>query len=122
MNVESAVDNYPVQALATAEIVPIAVVYLWHRLGDEGLDDKVRIVNLVHDSAPSEIHPDAQEDFKRLSKQAFTHDVYNYLDKVYGFQFDKVPLGIGLKIGEHWGEGPEEAWDIYRDGREIKRK
>jgi DNA polymerase I-like protein with 3'-5' exonuclease and polymerase domains len=122
VNVESAVDNYPVQALATAEIVPIAVVYLWHRIGAEGLDERIRIVNLVHDSAPSEIHPEAQQDFKRLSKQAFTHDVYNYLSKVYGFEFDKVPLGIGLKIGEHWGEGPEESWDIYRDGREVKRK
>jgi DNA polymerase I len=122
VNVESAVDNYPVQALATAEIVPIAVVYLWHRLAENGLQDRVRIVNLVHDSAPSEIHPSAVEEFKELAKQSFTHDVYNYLSKVYGLEFDRVPLGIGLKIGEHWGEGPEEAWDIYRDGRVIKRK
>ncbi len=122
VNVESAVDNYPVQALATAEIVPIAVVYLWHRIGDEGLDEFIRIVNLVHDSSPAEVHPDHTEDLKRLAKQAYTHDVYNYLSKVYELEFDRVPLGIGLKIGEHWGEGPEEAWDIYRDGREIKRK
>jgi hypothetical protein len=76
VNVESAVDNYPVQALATAEIVPVAVVYLWHRLAENGLQDRVRIVNLVHDSAPSEIHPSAAEEFKELAKQSFTHDVY----------------------------------------------
>ncbi len=122
VNVESAVDNYPVQALATAEIVPVAVVYLWHRIAAKRLDSRIRIVNLVHDSAPSEIHPDVVEEFKELAQQAFTHDVYNYLDKVYGLQFDRVPLGIGLKIGTHWGTGKEESWDIYRDGRVVKRK
>lgn len=122
VNVESAVDNYPVQALATAEIVPIAVVYLWHRIAERNLVDLIRIVNLVHDSAPSEIHPSAVEAFKEIAQQAFTHDVYHFLDTVYDFQFDRVPLGIGLKIGEHWGEGTEESWDIYRDGRVIKRK
>jgi len=122
VNVESAVDNYPVQALATAEIVPIAVVYLWHRIAERGLSDSIRIVNLVHDSAPAEIHPASVEVFKQLAQQAFTHDVYHYLDTVYDLQFDKVPLGIGLKIGSHWGAGQEESWDIYRDGRVIKRK
>lgn len=122
VNVESAVDNYPVQALATAEIVPIAVVYLWHRIAERNLQDKIRIVNLVHDSAPSEIHPEAVGAFKELAQQAFTHDVYHYLDTVYDMQFDRVPLGIGLKIGTHWGTGKEESWDIYRSGWVVKRK
>lgn len=122
-NVESVVCNYPVQALATAEIVPIAVVYLWHRLREAGIEDKVVLVNMVHDSAPCEVHPDAVEQFTALVKRCFTADVYIYLSKVYGFDWDsRVPLGVGLKIGERWGSGEENSWDIYRDGREIKRK
>lgn len=122
VNCETAVDNYPIQALATAEIVPIATVYLWHRLPEYGIADKVAIVNLVHDSAPSEVHPDAVEQFTQLVKRAFTADVYHYLEKVYRLKFDKVPLGVGLKVGTHWGTGNEQSWDIWADGREIKRK
>jgi len=122
VNVETNVSNYPVQALATAEIIPIAAVYLWHRLRAAGLADKVFIVNMVHDSVPSEVHPDAVEEFTQLVKRCFTLDVYEYLSEVYGFQFDRVPLGVGIKIGDRWGAGKEQAFDIYRDGREVKRK
>lgn len=122
VNCETAVDNYPIQALATAEIVPIAVVYLWHRLPEYGLLDKVALVNMVHDSVPCEVHPDAVEQFTLLAKRAFTSDVYAYLQAVYGMDFAKVPLGVGLKIGEHWGEGKERSWDIFKDGTEIQRK
>lgn len=122
VNAETAIDNYPIQALATAEIVPVAIVYLWHRIREAGLEDKIKIVNTVHDSVPCEIHPDAAEGFKRLAKQAFTADTYHYMSRVYGIEFDRVPLGVGVKIGPAWGQGPEEAWDIYRSGHEVKRK
>jgi DNA polymerase I-like protein with 3'-5' exonuclease and polymerase domains len=122
VNCETNVNNYFIQALATAEIVPIAVVYLWHRLAERGLQDSVRIVNMVHDSAPCELHPDAAGAFEVLVKQVFTHDVYHYLRHVYGMKFDKVPLGVGLKIGSHWGTGPETSFDIYSNGHEVKRK
>lgn len=121
VNVKSAVYNYPVQSLATAEIIPIAMVYFWHRLRDEGLEEQVFIVNTVHDSLPMEVHPDAIDAAKVLAKQCFTRDVYNYLEKVYKLKFT-VPLGVGLKAGEHWGEGKEESYDIYPDGREVRRK
>lgn len=121
INAESTIYNYPIQALATAEIIPIAIVYLWHRIRERSLEDKIIIVNTVHDSAPCEVSPDAQEEFLELSKQCFTTDVYNYLDKVYGIDFD-VPLGIGLKIGSHWGTGKEIAYNVYKDGREIRVK
>lgn len=122
VNCENAVDNYDIQDLATGEIVPIAVVYLWHRLREAGIDELAKIVNLVHDSAPTEVHPSVKEQYKSIAKHAFTHDVYQYLSRIYGIEFDRVPLGVGIKIGEHWGEGTEESYDIYRDGREVKRK
>jgi hypothetical protein len=68
VNVTTAVCNYPVQALATAEIIPIALVYLWHRIGAEGLDGFMRIVNTVHDSCPTEVHPDHIGDFRYVGE------------------------------------------------------
>lgn len=120
---EAAINNYPIQALATAEIMPIATVYLWHRLREAGLEDKVKLINVVHDSIPCEVHPDAVEPFTALIKRCFTADVYNYLLKVYGFRWDtRIPLGVGLKVGTHWGSGSERSWDIYSDGKEVTRK
>ena len=120
-NVTTAVYNYPVQAFATAEIIPIAIVYLWHRIREEGLEDRIRLVNTVHDSVVAEIAPGHEDDFRRLAIQAFTRDVYAYLERVYGYEF-KVPLGAGVKIGPRWGAGDEATFNVYRDGREERIK
>lgn len=121
VNAKHSVFNYPVQSLATAEIIPIAIVYFWHRMPEAGLLDYVHLVNTIHDSVPMEVHPDHIEPAKLLAKRAFTRDVYEYLRRVYRMEFN-VPLGVGMKAGEHWGEGPEESYDIYPDGHEVRRK
>lgn len=120
-NVKHSVFNYPVQSLATAEIIPIAIVYFWHRMPEAGLTNYVHLVNTIHDSVPMEVHPDYVQEAQLLSKRTFTLDVYEYLRRVYKIEFN-VPLGVGMKAGEHWGEGPEESYDIYPDGREVRRK
>lgn len=120
VNVGSAVYNYPIQALATAEIIPVALVYLWHRLRERNLEDRVRIVNTVHDSAPCEVHPSAVGEFTALVKQCFTTDVYNYLERVYRMDF-RVPLGCGIKIGEHWSEGEEVTYNVWKTGRQTRK-
>lgn len=121
LNVKTAVYNYPVQALATAEIIPVAIVYLWHRLAEAGLEDKAYLVNTIHDSVVMEVHPDYLEQVKEIAMQAFTTDVYNYLRVVYGLEFN-VPLGIGMKAGTHWGTGKESAFNIWPDGRKEQVK
>lgn len=119
-NVKNQVANYPIQALATAEIVPVANVYLWHMSRELIEKDLVLFVNTVHDSGISEIDPEVQEEYTEMAKIAYTTEVYRYLDIVYGLTFD-LPLGVGVSAASHWGEGPENAWDIYPDGRERKR-
>lgn len=105
-NVTTSVYNYPIQALATAEIIPIALVFLWHRLRATGLSAKVRMVNTVHDSVVCEIAPDVQDEYRQLAQECFTTDVYTYLKKVYNMDFN-VPLGANTNIASHWGEGKE---------------
>jgi len=116
VNVKRAVSNYPVQALATAEIIPVAITCLWHRL--RGRDD-VRMVNTVHDSIVLEVHPDAIDYVRQESIKAFGEDVYEYLDKIYDYEF-KVPLGCGVTVGTHWSEGKEESYNIWPNGKVEK--
>jgi DNA polymerase I-like protein with 3'-5' exonuclease and polymerase domains len=119
VNVSTSVCNYPVQAFATAEIIPVAVVYFWHRLGDHKDKDKILPVNTIHDSIICEVHPKAQETFKELAMVSFTSDVYEYLRAVYNFDVGPsgIPLGVGISLGSHWSTGEEEAWNVFADGR-----
>lgn len=90
--------NYPVQSLATAEIVPIAVTYLWYVMADM----QAFLCNTVHDSVVFETPVEEVEAMYELCNWAFLDAVYAYLELVYGLQFN-VPLGLGFTVGTHWG-------------------
>jgi DNA polymerase I-like protein with 3'-5' exonuclease and polymerase domains len=121
VNVTASIYNYPVQCLATAEIIPIALVFLWHRIRAAGFEEGIRLVNTVHDSVAAELAAEHVAWFEQASVQAFTTDVYRYIDTVYGLKFD-LPLGAGVKVGAHLGEGKEKAIDVYPDGKIVTRK
>jgi DNA polymerase-1 len=101
--------NYPIQSLATAEIIPIAVVYLWHRIRAQG--SEIELINTVHDSAIAEIPPGEEEMWQRLSVQAFTLDVYDFLENVYKIDFD-VPLGVESGAGSRWNSEDTESIEL----------
>lgn len=90
--------NYPVQSLATAEIVPIAVTYLWHIMRD--MD--TFLSNTVHDSVVWEAPEEELEEMYEKCNWAFLDAVYEYLEQVYQLKFN-VPLGLGFTVGTHWG-------------------
>lgn len=100
--------NYPVQSLATAEIIPIALRFMWQRIHAEGL--RMIIVNTIHDSIIVEVPPDEIDDFTRLSRQCLIDDVYPYLEQVYGIKLS-VPLGCGVSVSDNWSEGEEEKYE-----------
>jgi DNA polymerase I-like protein with 3'-5' exonuclease and polymerase domains len=108
--------NYPVQGFATGEIIPIALIYFWHRTRDM----RVRIFSTIHDSIAAKVHKDEVDLLKKVAKQCLTYDVYEFLERVYHYKFH-VPLGLGFKVGTHWGTGKEEKWDVWPDGREVER-
>lgn len=103
VNVGNAVYNYPIQSLATAEIIPIAIVFLWHMIHAEGLQNKIKLINTVHDSVVVELDPAVVTQYKRIAEECFTTRVYDYLKRVYSLDFN-VPLGCETKIGKFWGE------------------
>lgn len=117
VNCGTQVSNYPIQGLATAEIIPIALRYFWDRTRGYRDAGQLLVVNTVHDSVQCEIDAAIVDDIRQVAKRAFTLDVYEYLERIYGLRFD-VPLGCGIKVGKFLGEGTEVSYNVYRDGRE----
>lgn len=99
--------NFPIQGLATAECIPIALTYMWHHLPESGIE----IVNTVHDSIIAEVRPDMVEVWKALCIEAMTFAVYRILESLYHYKLE-VPLGIGTKIGNYWGDGIEQTFQV----------
>lgn len=129
INCATSVYNYPIQGFATAEIIPIAVASFRQRIAeaeDSGLikPGDIVILNTVHDSIICDIAASALDVWKDIARQAFTMDVYAYLRNVYNYDFDLVPLGVGMNYGTHWADkaNAEEEWDVYPTGRMVKRK
>ena len=102
--------NYPVQNLATAEIVPIAIVALYRRCKE--LDIDVKFVNTIHDSIICYVRSDIGTivRFREAAEWAFTTAVYEHLSMMYGMEFN-VPLGMEMVIGDHWNQGTESVYD-----------
>ena len=104
--------NYPVQAFATAEIIPIALAAFWHRLRNSNLS--MFIVNTVHDSIIVELPESEVESFHELAQQCLIEDIYPYLEKVYDVKLT-VPLGVGVMTGTHWGSKNETVYNAREE-------
>jgi DNA polymerase-1 len=98
--------NYPVQSLATADIIPLTLVLLWHRI--EHLP--CFIVNTIHDSIILEFDENCLDSLMESVIECYTIDVYRMLRSIYGIKFD-IPLGVEWKSAEHWGEGKGALYD-----------
>lgn len=96
-----AICNYPVQSLATAEIIPIALVYMWHMLRARGA--RTTIINTVHDSVVAEVPEEEVQLFTDLARLCFIEVVYWYLSYMYNIRFC-APLGVGVAFGSKWGD------------------
>lgn len=103
--------NFPVQGAATAEIIPIAMLLMWYNQ-PEG----VRMVLQVHDSIVSYVKPEAAEEWLRMSTWALTSGCRDFLLRVYKYDLGDVELGIGAKLGSHWGSGEEVTYQSTHDG------
>lgn len=99
--------NYPVQGFATAELIPIALTFFWHRLRLRP-EVKMRLVNTVHDSLIAEFPPEETKLFHELSRQCMIDDVYDFVRSLYGITL-VVPLGCGVKVATNWGATKEES-------------
>jgi len=95
--------NYPVQSFATADIVPIGLVYQWHYMKAAKMQSF--LINTVHDSTIGEVHPEEKELYAVIARQSLEDDVITYLNKVYGIDFF-VPLEAEAEFAPYWADSP----------------
>ena len=106
LNVKTQVFNYPIQAFATAEVVPVGLTMFWHRIRDA----EMFLINTVHDSVECELPEKEIELFAQVAVKALVEDVYRYISQVYDMKID-IPLGIGIVMGHHWSK-PDHACSL----------
>ena len=90
------IKNYPVQSFATADIVPLALLYIEKLL--DGMESCV--VNSVHDSIVIDVHPNEERQVIDLINKT-NDDLPNLITLRWGIEFN-VPLLLESKIGENW--------------------
>jgi DNA polymerase I-like protein with 3'-5' exonuclease and polymerase domains len=92
------IKNYPVQAFATADIVPISLAYIDKMLAANNMQSC--IVNTVHDSIVIDVHPTEEERVIKIINR--TNDrLVHIINKKWGIDFN-VPLLLEAKIGSNW--------------------
>ena len=92
------IKNYPVQSFATADIVPISLIYIDKLLGVNQMHSC--IVNTVHDSIVIDVHPNEKDKVLKVINR--TNEMLTALvNRKWNIDFN-VPLLLEAKIGPNW--------------------
>ena len=94
----TSIKNYPVQGLATADLLPIALIYTKKLLTDNNM--KTIICNTVHDSIVLDVYPSEKELAVDILKTAML-SLKSECIRRYNIEYD-MPIGIEIKIGNNW--------------------
>jgi DNA polymerase I-like protein with 3'-5' exonuclease and polymerase domains len=86
--------NYPIQGLATGDIVPMMLGIIFRKL--VGRDD-VKMVNTIHDSLMFDVDKDSAVNFI-LEITDILKDTHKYFEKIF-----KAPLALKLNAGASYG-------------------
>lgn len=106
--------NYPNQMFATADIVPIGLVYTWHLMRANEM--KSFLTNTVHDSQIAEVAPEEMELYEKIAVQSQETYVVEYIKKVYNYTMT-VPLEAEVTASSHWSDS--ESWQREFLGEEL---
>jgi DNA polymerase-1 len=90
------IKNYPVQAFATADIVPLVLMTIDNML----LNMESCIVNTVHDSIVIDVHPDEVDQVLNLVN-SINSEMKKLINTRWKIDFN-VPLKLDAKIGDNW--------------------
>lgn len=117
LNVLTNVSNYPIQSLATGEVIPLALIYFWYRTAHTS----IQILNTIHDSIVARFKEEDAKIFELLAARSLTTDVYEHLKSCYNYNF-VVPLGVGIKISKNWGDTKEEIiYSVTNTGEKTRK-
>ena len=101
------IKNYPVQGLATADIVPLACIKIYKLMNEQKV--KSLLINTVHDSIVADVYPGEEAVMSKIFDQG-TASVIPALKEYYGINFN-VPLDTEIKMGYDWLNMKEINYD-----------
>jgi DNA polymerase I-like protein with 3'-5' exonuclease and polymerase domains len=90
------IKNYPVQSFATADIVPLILMYIEKQLEPY----QSCVVNSVHDSIVVDVHPSEERQVLDVIKTT-NDNMITLIEKEFKLEFN-VPLLLEAKIGTNW--------------------
>jgi DNA polymerase-1 len=94
--------NYPVQGLATGDIVPMMLGVMFRLL--KGRDD-VKMVNTIHDSLMFDVRQEAVDDFVKGITELL-QNTHVYFETIFGKPL-ALKLNAGASVGINWFEMKE---------------
>jgi DNA polymerase I-like protein with 3'-5' exonuclease and polymerase domains len=102
------IKNRPVQGLATADIVPLAVGRLYRRIYGGNLQQYCRLINTVHDSIMADVAPTHVLTIARIMREVLTATPAA-IEQTWGFKFP-LPLDVNVSQGPTWLDQQEIAF------------
>lgn len=94
------IKNWPVQSLATSDIVLIMLGKLWRKLIHHR--DKCLLINTIHDSVLIDCKKEYIEEISKIVKETLEEVApmcYNY----WSHEWD-LPITVDIKVGETWAQ------------------
>lgn len=92
--------NLAIQSFSTADLVPLAVVLVWHSMRVRGL--KSLLVSTIHDSIIYEAPQEEVATITEIGEYALTEGTRQLLKKLYDYDME-VKLDADTAVGTHWG-------------------
>lgn len=97
---EQQIKNFPVQSLATADIMPLAMVHIYKRIKRAKL--RSLIIGQVHDSLVFDVPKEEMETVARICMDVF-NSLPKLIEAMWGFEFN-VPLTGECEFGNTYGQ------------------
>lgn len=94
--------NYPVQGLATGDIVPMMLGIMFQQLKSR---EDVRMVNTIHDSLMFDVQADSADNFIKEMTELLKN-THNYFEGIFGKPL-ALKLNAGASVGINWYEMKE---------------
>jgi len=92
--------NFPVQGLATADIMPLAMCIIWKKF--RAAKFRSKIIGQIHDALLFDCLNDEIMPIAKLCMQVF-NDLPKYIRQTWGFEFN-LPLTGAIEVGSNYAE------------------
>lgn len=96
--------NYPIQGLATGDIVPMMLAYVEKWIRDQDLTGKIRMLNTIHDSVLFEVEEDRVLGYANMLKEKL-EEAPEVFESVFKKSFD-LPLKVDVQYSTGTWNGP----------------